>query len=57
MHTSPWAQLEFHDLLDLEFKFTRKEKESCKEGERERNVLFNDALNTYIYGYVASDIW
>ena len=21
------------------------------------NVLFNDALNTYIYGYMASDIW
>ena len=26
--------------------------------ERERNVLFNDALNTFfIYGYMASDIW
>ena len=25
---------------------------------RERNVLFNDALNTFfIYGYMASDIW
>ena len=29
-----------------------------KERERERNVLFNDALNTFfIYGYMASDIW
>ena len=43
------------------------------EGERERNVLFNDALNLmegrkemvfitthsthFIYGYMASDIW
>ena len=27
-------------------------------GERERNVLFNDALNTFfIYCYMASDIW
>ena len=25
--------------------------------KRERNVLFNDALNTFIYGYMASDIW
>ena len=25
--------------------------------ERERNVLFNDALNTFIYGYMASNIW
>ena len=25
--------------------------------DRERNVLFNDALNTFIYGYMASDIW
>ena len=24
---------------------------------RERNVLFNDALNTLVYGYMASDIW
>ena len=24
---------------------------------RERNVLFNDALNTFIYGCMASDIW
>ena len=26
-------------------------------GRKEGNVLFNDALNTYIYGYMASDIW
>ena len=25
--------------------------------ERERMVLFNDALNTFIYGYMVSDIW
>ena len=25
--------------------------------ERERNVLFNNTLNTFIYGYMASDIW
>ena len=24
---------------------------------KEGNVLFNDALNTFIYGYMASDIW
>ena len=24
---------------------------------RERNVLFNDALNTFFYGYMMSDIW
>ena len=24
---------------------------------KERNVLFNDALNTFYYGYIASDIW
>ena len=24
---------------------------------RERNVLFNDALTKFIYGYMASDIW
>ena len=23
----------------------------------EGSVLFNDALNTFIYGYMASDIW
>ena len=27
------------------------------EGRKERNVLFNDALKTFIYGYMASDIW
>ena len=27
------------------------------ERERERNVLFNDALNTFSYGYMASDTW
>ena len=26
-------------------------------GRKEGNVLFNDALNTYIYGYMASDLW
>ena len=25
--------------------------------EQEGNVLFNDALNTFSYGYMASDIW
>ena len=25
--------------------------------ERERNVLFNDPLTHFIYGYMASDIW
>ena len=25
--------------------------------ERNKNVSFNDALNTFIYSYVASDIW
>ena len=24
---------------------------------KERNVLFNDALNTFFYGYMASDLW
>ena len=33
---------------------TVKEK---KEGRKEGNVLFNDALNTFFYGYMASDIW
>ena len=28
-----------------------------RERERERNVLFNDALNTFYHGYMASDIW
>ena len=29
-----------------------------KQGRKEGNVLFNDALNTfYFYGYMASDIW
>ena len=28
-----------------------------KEGRKEGNVLFNDTLNTFIYGYMASDIW
>ena len=27
------------------------------ERETERNDLFNDALNPFIYGYIASDIW
>ena len=26
-------------------------------GRKEGNVLFNDALNTFIYGYMASNIW
>ena len=41
-----------------------KEKTLCrdfmgrKEGRKEGNVLFNDALNTFLfYGYMASDIW
>ena len=25
--------------------------------KKEGNVLFNDALNTFIYGYMVSDIW
>ena len=25
--------------------------------ERERNVLFNDALNSFYLGYMVSDIW
>ena len=25
--------------------------------ERRGNVLFNDTLNTFIYGYMASEIW
>ena len=25
--------------------------------KKERNVLFNDALNTFYLGYMASDIW
>ena len=25
--------------------------------KEEGNVLFNDALNIFIYGYMASDIW
>ena len=24
---------------------------------KEGNAFFNDALNTFIYGYMASDIW
>ena len=24
---------------------------------KERSVLFNDPLNTFSYGYMASDIW
>ena len=30
---------------------------SYMEGRREGNVLFNDTLNTFSYGYMASDIW
>ena len=26
-------------------------------GKKEGKVLFNDALNTFFYGYMASDIW
>ena len=26
-------------------------------GRKEGNVLFNDPLNTFSYGYIASDIW
>ena len=25
--------------------------------QQDCNVLFNDALNTFIYGYMASEIW
>ena len=28
-----------------------------QEREREKDVLFNDALTHFIYGYMASDIW
>ena len=34
----------------------QRERERESERERERYVLFNDALNTFIYGYMASDI-
>ena len=27
------------------------------EGMEEGSVLFNDALNTFSYGYIVSDIW
>ena len=32
-------------------------QEGRKEGRKEGNVVFNDALNTFEYGYMASDIW
>ena len=28
-----------------------------REGRKEISVLFNDALNTFIYGYTESGIW
>ena len=35
-----------------------KDHSDSEKGERERNVLFNDALkHIFIYGYMASDIW
>ena len=39
-----------------------RERERKRERERERererdNVLFNDTLNTFSYGYMAPDIW
>ena len=30
---------------------------STNEGRKEGNVCFNDALNTFNYGYMASHIW
>ena len=32
-------------------------KEGRKEGRKEENVLFNDALKHFIYGYMALDLW
>ena len=29
----------------------------CGLGRKERNILFNDALNTFDLGYMASNIW
>ena len=34
-------------------RFNDTENQKRKEG----NVLFNDALNTFIYGYMVIDIW
>ena len=31
--------------------------DSEKGKERKGNALFNDALNTFIYGYMVSHIW
>ena len=42
---------------DLGQPFRPRPKSWVWEREREKNVLFNDALNTFYLGYMASDIW
>ena len=32
-------------------------KQRQKEQRKEGNVLFNDTLNIFIYGYMVLDIW
>ena len=32
-------------------------KNMYHKGRKERNVLFNDTLNTFFNGFMASDIW
>ena len=57
---SAWTIFETYKCIMNEWMFndTPARKTDRLLGERERNVLFNDALNTFfIYGYMASDIW
>ena len=51
-----WGQ--FFNLFNVNLTSFRLvgRNEGRKEGRKEENVLFNDTLNTFSYGYMASDI-
>ena len=53
-----YVNLCYFYLTGMNLKFTNKYFQcKIKLSGKERNVLFNDALNTfYFYGYMASDI-
>ena len=46
----------FHIYIHLKFNHAIRAHTSAIPG-KEGSVLFNNTLNTFSYGYMASDIW
>ena len=50
-------QVQTRSLFCIYYIIHRTGCSNVENGRKEGNVLFNDALDTFSYGYMASDIW